>query len=96
MLKEWGVSRSANGRARGSGETDGFIKVIREKRYSELIGAHIVGGECQWFSIGQFVVGRHLETTVEEMTTAVYADPDAVGRHPGSRSRSSVICPIHI
>jgi dihydrolipoamide dehydrogenase len=65
---------SANGRARGSGETDGFIKVIRDKRYSELVGAHIVGANASEL-IGQFVVGRHLETTVEEMTTAVYAHP---------------------
>jgi dihydrolipoamide dehydrogenase len=65
---------SANGRARGIGDTEGFIKVVRDKRYSELIGAHIVGPGASEL-IGQFVVGRHLETTVEEMARAVYAHP---------------------
>lgn len=34
----------ANGRAIASGETDGFIKVIIDKKYGELLGAQIVGG----------------------------------------------------
>lgn len=65
---------SANGRARGIGDTEGFIKVVRDKRYSELLGAHIVGPGASEL-IGQFVVGRHLETTVDEMARAVYAHP---------------------
>src|SRR5690606_36897859 len=32
-----------NGRALTAGETDGFVKVIRDKKYSEVLGAHIVG-----------------------------------------------------
>ncbi|MBP9109238.1 MAG: dihydrolipoyl dehydrogenase [Pyrinomonadaceae bacterium] len=85
---------SANGRARGSGETDGFIKVIREKRYSELIGAHIVGANASEL-IGQFVVGRHLETTVEEMTTAVYAHPTLSDSIPEA-ALAALGRPIHI
>jgi dihydrolipoamide dehydrogenase len=65
---------SANGRARGIGGTEGFIKVVRDKRYGELLGAHIVGSSASEL-IAQFVVGRHLETTVEEMARAVYAHP---------------------
>jgi dihydrolipoamide dehydrogenase len=65
---------SANGRARTSGATEGFIKVIRDKKYGELLGAHIVGASASEL-IAEFVVGRHLETTVEEMARAVYAHP---------------------
>lgn len=65
---------SANGRARTAGETEGFIKIIRDKRYGELLGAHIVGPQASEL-IAEFVVGRHLETTVEEMARAVHPHP---------------------
>ena len=72
---------TANGRALTAGETDGFIKIIREKKYSELLGAHIVGPHATEL-IAEFVVGRHLETTVEEMDRAMHPHPtlsEAVG-----------------
>jgi dihydrolipoamide dehydrogenase len=65
---------TANGRALTAGETDGFVKVIREKRYSEVVGAHIVGPHATEL-IAEFVVGRHLETTVEEMDRAMHPHP---------------------
>ena len=34
---------SANGRARTSGETEGFVKIIRDEKYGEILGAHISG-----------------------------------------------------
>lgn len=64
----------ANGRALTAGETDGFVKVIRDKRYSEVVGAHIVGPHATEL-IAEFVVGRHLETTVEEMDRAMHPHP---------------------
>jgi dihydrolipoamide dehydrogenase len=65
---------SANGRALTAGETDGFVKVIRDKKYSEVVGAHIVGPHATEL-IAEFVVGRHLETTVEEMDRAMHPHP---------------------
>jgi dihydrolipoamide dehydrogenase len=65
---------TANGRALTSGETDGFVKVIRDKKYSEVLGAHIVGPNATEL-IAEFVVGRHLETTVEEMDRAMHPHP---------------------
>jgi dihydrolipoamide dehydrogenase len=65
---------TANGRALTSGETEGFVKVIRDKRYSEVLGAHIVGPHATEL-IAEFVVGRHLETTVEEMDRAMHPHP---------------------
>ena len=64
----------ANGRALTAGETDGFVKVIRDKKYSEVLGAHIVGPHATEL-IAEFVVGRHLETTVEEMDRAMHPHP---------------------
>jgi dihydrolipoamide dehydrogenase len=65
---------TANGRALTAGDTDGFVKVIRDKKYSELVGAHIVGPHATEL-IAEFVVGRHLETTVEEMDRAMHPHP---------------------
>jgi dihydrolipoamide dehydrogenase len=65
---------SANGRARTAGDTDGFVKIIRDKKYSEIVGAHIVGPSSSEL-IAEFVVGRHLETTAEEMEKAMHPHP---------------------
>ena len=37
---------SASGRARTSGETEGFVKIIRDAKYGEILGAHIVGAHA--------------------------------------------------
>jgi dihydrolipoamide dehydrogenase len=65
---------SANGRARTAGETEGFVKIVRDKKYSEILGAHIVGPHASEL-IAEFVVGRHLESTVEEMEKAIHPHP---------------------
>src|SRR5215218_6469555 len=65
---------SANGRALTAGDTEGFVKVIRDKRYSEVLGAHIVGPHATEL-IAEFVVGRHLETTADDMDRAIHPHP---------------------
>jgi dihydrolipoamide dehydrogenase len=65
---------SANGRARTAGETEGFVKIIRDRKYSEILGAHIVGPSASEL-IAEFIVGRHLESTVEEMEKAIHPHP---------------------
>jgi dihydrolipoamide dehydrogenase len=65
---------SANGRARTSGETEGFVKIIRDRKYSEIVGAHIVGPAASEL-IAEFIIGRHLESTVEEMEKAMHPHP---------------------
>jgi dihydrolipoamide dehydrogenase len=62
------------GRAVAAGDTEGFVKVIRDKKYSEILGAHIVGAHATEL-IAEFVVGRHLEATVEEMERAMHPHP---------------------
>ena len=63
-----------NGRALAAGDSEGFVKVIRDTRYSEILGAHIVGPGATEL-IAEFVVGRHLEATVEEMEKAMHPHP---------------------
>jgi dihydrolipoamide dehydrogenase len=65
---------SANGRARTANETEGFVKIVRDAKYSEILGAHIVGPNASEL-IGEFIIGRHLEATVEEMERAMHPHP---------------------
>lgn len=65
---------SANGRARTSGETDGFVKIIRDSRYGEILGAHIVGAHATEL-IHELAVARENEFTVEEIDLAIHAHP---------------------
>jgi dihydrolipoamide dehydrogenase len=65
---------SANGRARTSGETEGFAKIIRDTKYGEILGAHIVGAHATEM-IHEIVVARSNEFTVEEVANAIHAHP---------------------
>jgi dihydrolipoamide dehydrogenase len=65
---------SANGRARTSGETDGFVKIIRDAKYGEILGAHIVGAHATEL-IHELAVARENEFTVEEVELAIHAHP---------------------
>ena len=72
---------SANGRARTSGETEGFVKVIRDAKYGEILGAHIVGPHATEL-IHELLVARQNEFTVEEIDLAIHAHPtlsEAIG-----------------
>ena len=73
---------SANGRARATDETEGFVKIIRGKKYGEIIGAHIVSGHASEM-IGELVMARTNEYTVEEIDLAIHAHPtlsEAIGQ----------------
>jgi dihydrolipoamide dehydrogenase len=63
-----------NGRALAHGDSGGFLKVIRDRKYSEVLGAHIVGPQATEL-IGEFVLGRHLESTAEEIDKAMHPHP---------------------
>ena len=65
---------SANGRARTSGETEGFVKIIRDSKYGEILGAHIIGAHATEL-IHELVVARENEFTVEEVDLAIHAHP---------------------
>ncbi|MBA2627513.1 MAG: dihydrolipoyl dehydrogenase [Gemmatimonadales bacterium] len=65
---------SANGRARASNETEGFVKIIRGRKYGEILGAHIVASHASEM-IHELVVARENEFTVEEVDLAIHAHP---------------------
>jgi dihydrolipoamide dehydrogenase len=63
---------SANGRARATMDTEGFVKILRDKKYGEILGAHIVGGHASEM-IHELAVARENEYTVEEVDLAIHA-----------------------
>jgi dihydrolipoamide dehydrogenase len=65
---------SASGRARTAGETEGFVKIIREAKYGEILGAHIIGSHATEL-IHELGVARENEFTVEEVDLFVHAHP---------------------
>jgi dihydrolipoamide dehydrogenase len=64
----------ASGRARTAGETEGHVKVIRDAKYGEILGAHIVGLHATEL-IHELAVARENEFTVEEVDLAIHAHP---------------------
>jgi dihydrolipoamide dehydrogenase len=65
---------SAIGKAMILGETDGFIKIVADARYDEVLGVHIIGPKATEL-IAEACLGLKLETTVEEIAKTVHAHP---------------------
>ncbi len=83
-----------NGRAVTYGDVDGFLKIVRDKKYSEILGAHIIGPHATEL-IAEFVLGRHLESTVEEMEKAMHPHP-TLSEAIGEGALAALGRPIHL
>ncbi|MDR6513762.1 dihydrolipoyl dehydrogenase [Chryseobacterium camelliae] len=65
---------AVNARARAGMETEGFVKVLSDPKYGELLGVHIIGARSADL-IAQAVVGLEYEVTANDMATMSYAHP---------------------
>lgn len=65
---------SASGKASAAGTKDGFVKLIFDAKYGELLGAHMVGANVTEM-IAEIVVARKLETTGHDMIKTVHPHP---------------------
>lgn len=68
-------------RARMAGETDGFVKIVAEKKYDEILGVHIIGPRSTEL-VAEAVMALRMEVTVEELVKTIHAHPtmsEAVG-----------------
>jgi dihydrolipoamide dehydrogenase len=65
---------TASGKASASGHKDGFVKVIYDAKYGELLGAHMIGANVTEM-IAEIVVARKLETTGYEILKSVHPHP---------------------
>lgn len=64
----------ASGKASAAGATDGFVKIIYDAKYGELLGCHMIGMNVTDM-IAEAVVARKLETTAHEILNAVHPHP---------------------
>jgi dihydrolipoamide dehydrogenase len=65
---------SASGKASAAGAKDGFVKMIYDAKYGELLGAHFIGANVTEM-IAEIVVARKLETTGHEILKAIHPHP---------------------
>jgi dihydrolipoamide dehydrogenase len=68
-------------RARMAGEIDGFVKIVAEKKYDEILGVHIIGPRATEL-VAEAVMALRMEVTVEELIRTIHAHPtmsEAVG-----------------
>jgi dihydrolipoamide dehydrogenase len=65
---------SASGKAIGMGEAHGFVKLIADARYGEILGGHMVGPEVTEL-LPEYTLARYAELTAEEIARNVHAHP---------------------
>jgi dihydrolipoamide dehydrogenase len=64
-----------------AGETEGFVKIVAEKRYDELLGIHMIGLRSTEL-VAEATLALRLESTVEDLIRTIHAHPtmaEAVG-----------------
>ncbi len=69
------------GRAKMAGETDGFVKIVADKRYDEVLGVHMIGSRSTEL-VAEATVALRLESTVDDLIRTIHAHPtmaEAVG-----------------
>jgi dihydrolipoamide dehydrogenase len=64
----------ANGKALGMGERDGFIKIVADAKYGEILGAHLVGPDVTEL-LPELTLAHNAELTAEEIARNVHAHP---------------------
>ena len=71
----------ANGKALGMGESTGWVKLLTDAKYGEILGVHIIGPHA-YELISEAVAAMEAEATVETLRTTIHAHPtlyEAVG-----------------
>jgi dihydrolipoamide dehydrogenase len=69
------------GRAKIAGETEGFVKIVADKKYDEVLGVHMIGPRSTEL-VAEATLALRLECTVEELARTIHAHPtmsEAVG-----------------
>jgi dihydrolipoamide dehydrogenase len=69
------------GRAKMAGETEGFVKIVSDRKYDEILGIHMIGPRSTEL-VAEATLALRLESTVEELVRTIHAHPtmaEAVG-----------------
>ncbi len=62
------------GRAKMAGESEGFVKIVADKKYDEVLGVHMIGPRSTEL-VAEAVLALRLECTVEELIKTIHAHP---------------------
>lgn len=62
------------GRAKMAGESEGFVKIVADRRYDEVLGVHMIGLRSTEL-VAEATLALHLEATVEELVRTIHAHP---------------------
>jgi dihydrolipoyl dehydrogenase len=76
------------------GENEGFVKIVTERRYGELLGVHIIGPHATDL-IAEAVVALEHEATAESLMRTVHAHP-TLSEAVGEAAHAAVELPIHV
>lgn len=82
------------GRARMANETDGFVKIVAEKKYDEVLGVHIIGPRATEI-VAEAVLALRTECTVEELIRTIHAHP-TMAEAVGEAAHATHGAPIHM
>jgi len=64
----------ASGKALATGNSEGLTKVVADKKYGEILGAHMIGSEVTEM-LAEWSVAHHLEGTIKELGWVVHSHP---------------------
>ena len=81
------------GRARIAGEVEGFVKIVFDKKYDEILGVHMIGPRSTEL-VGEATVALRLECTVEELIRTIHAHP-TMSEAIGEAAHAAHGAPIH-
>ncbi|RSM89541.1 dihydrolipoyl dehydrogenase [Kibdelosporangium aridum] len=65
---------TANGKAHGLGDTAGFVKILSDAKYGEIIGAHLIGPDVTEL-LPELTLAQQWDLTVHEVSRNVHAHP---------------------
>jgi dihydrolipoamide dehydrogenase len=84
----------ALGRARMADETDGFVKIVADKKYDEILGVHIIGPRATEL-VAEAVLALRTECTVEELIRTIHPHP-TMSEAMGEAAHATHGAAIHI
>jgi dihydrolipoamide dehydrogenase len=81
------------GRARIAGEIEGFVKIVFEQKYDEILGVHMIGARSTEL-VAEATLALRLECTVEELIRTIHAHP-TMSEAVGEAAHAAHGAPIH-
>jgi dihydrolipoamide dehydrogenase len=85
---------SANGKARILGQTTGFVKIVSDTKYDEVLGVHIIGPHATDL-IAEACAALRLESTTEDIARTIHAHP-TLSEIMGEAAHATLGHPLHI